>query len=81
MSRILWLKEGDPNPHYFHNKASHRRRTNRIEKIKDASSVFQVDREAIEKCSLSYFQPLFAYSPVFNRTLLLGSVDTRFSWH
>ena len=34
-SPALWLHEGDSNTHYFHSKASHRFRRNRIEALEN----------------------------------------------
>jgi hypothetical protein len=34
-SRIAWLKEGDRNTHFFHQKAIWRARRNKIKKLRD----------------------------------------------
>ncbi|MCI38226.1 hypothetical protein A2U01_0059454, partial [Trifolium medium] len=58
-SRALWLTHGDKNTKFFHQKASQRRRKNKIEAIKDPTGNNHTDQEAIEKVFLSHFQQLF----------------------
>jgi hypothetical protein len=58
-AKALWLTHGDRNTKFFHQKASQRRRKNKIETIKDQQNVIQTDREKIEEIFLNHFQTLF----------------------
>jgi exonuclease III len=58
-SRALWLTHGDKNTRFFHQKASHRNKRNKIENIKDNQGVIHHDQDKIEEIFLSHFQQLF----------------------
>ena len=54
-SRALWLQEGDQNTKFFHNKASHRYKRNRIEELKNEAGVVCTDEEEISKILIDYY--------------------------
>jgi hypothetical protein len=58
-AKTLWLTHGDRNTKFFHQKASHRRRKNKIEAIKDHMDTLQTERRKIEDIFLNHFQLLF----------------------
>jgi hypothetical protein len=58
-SRALWLAHGDRNTKFFHQKATRRRRRNKIETIKDHLDITHTDKEDIENVFLTHFQELF----------------------
>ncbi|CAM8882279.1 unnamed protein product [Rhodiola kirilowii] len=61
-SREEWLKEGDRNTKFFHAKASHRRKINSLEGIKDSSGRWLKEEKEIAEQVRSYFGGLFESS-------------------
>ena len=59
-SRALWLKEGDQNTKFFHNRASHRYKRNRIEELKNEAGVVCTNEEEIADILIAYYQQLFS---------------------
>jgi hypothetical protein len=60
--RALWLKDGDRNTKFFHNKASQRSKVNSIKKIKDEDGVWWRGDEHVERVFINYFDDLFSTS-------------------
>ena len=58
-SRVLWLKEGDQKTKFFHNRASHRYKRNRIEELKNEARVVCTNEEEISNILIDYYQQLF----------------------
>ncbi|MCH87735.1 hypothetical protein A2U01_0008613, partial [Trifolium medium] len=58
-SRVLWLKHGDKNTRFFHQKASQRKRKNKIEAITDRHGGIHTDHGDIEETLISHFKDLF----------------------
>jgi hypothetical protein len=58
-SRALWLKYGDKNTSYFHQKANQRRRKNKIENLTDDQGIQQFEPGKIEEILLNHFSNLF----------------------
>ncbi|KAL9669643.1 hypothetical protein QQ045_007190 [Rhodiola kirilowii] len=61
-SRIDWLKEGDRNTRYFHQRASHRRRMNRIEKLQTNDGMWVTEEEEICGAFAQYYKEIFKSS-------------------
>ncbi|KAK8260291.1 hypothetical protein V6Z11_D13G112700 [Gossypium hirsutum] len=66
MARIKWLTEGDKNTHYFHVRATGRKKKNHIEKLKDSNSSWQHDKRDICKVAWDYFNDLFKSTTASN---------------
>jgi anthranilate/para-aminobenzoate synthase component I len=58
-SRAMWLQHGDKNTSYFHQKASQRKRRNKIEKICDTQGTIHYDPANIETTLIQHFQNMF----------------------
>jgi hypothetical protein len=58
-SRAMWLTHGDKNTSFFHQKASQRKRKNKIESIKDLMGQSHTDQVKIEQTFIAHFQHLF----------------------
>ncbi|KAL0442131.1 UNVERIFIED_CONTAM: hypothetical protein Sradi_0152000 [Sesamum radiatum] len=57
--KTAWLREGGRNTKIFHSKASERKRTNTISRLKDDSGNFWDQPEDFQRLILEYFSNLF----------------------
>jgi predicted CopG family antitoxin len=71
-SRVTWLKEGDRNTRFFHQKAVWRAHRNKIKKLKDSEGVWKDVPSDMERMATSYFQELFTRDPSLNSEELLA---------
>ncbi|KAM0890726.1 hypothetical protein ACQ4PT_026820 [Festuca glaucescens] len=71
-SRINWLKEGDRNTRFFHQKAVWRARKNRIKKLKDDAGMSKDTPSDMERMATSYFKELFTRDPSLNAENLVN---------
>ena len=53
------MQKGDNNTKYFHSKASHQFRRNRIDALKDQSGELCTDEDGISHILVNYYQFLF----------------------
>lgn len=58
-SRANWLKHGDKNTKFFHQKASQRKQRNWVDSIADDAGIIYEDEDKIEAVINSYFSQLF----------------------
>ncbi|XP_010229884.1 uncharacterized protein LOC100821562 [Brachypodium distachyon] len=59
-SRIDWIKAGDRNTKFFHQKAVWRVKKNKIVRLCDANDSWVKDAPALEKITIEYFQNIFS---------------------
>jgi hypothetical protein len=76
-SRALWLTHGDRNTNFFHQKASQRRRRNKIETIKDSRDVIHTEQEEIENIFTNHLQNLFTSQPITNVAETVHAVHSK----
>ena len=58
-SRALWLQEGDKNTRYFHSRATHRYRRNKICELRNQMGQMCTDEDEIAQILTSYYHDLF----------------------
>ncbi|KAK2975640.1 hypothetical protein RJ640_021085 [Escallonia rubra] len=58
-SRVDWMRDGDRNTRFFHAQASARRRTNRVENLRNEFGNWCVNDTEKEETVVNYFQSLF----------------------
>ena len=73
-SRAFFLKCGDRNPNYFHSKASHRFRRNKISGLRDASNLWCTEDSVIRNIACDYYQSLFTSSQPLDFAVILEAV-------
>ena len=61
-SRALWLHEGDQNTSYFHGRATHRFRRNKIDQLEDENGEMCSNEEGVAGILTSYYEQLFSSS-------------------
>ena len=67
-SRVMWLSEGDRNTHYFHGRASQRRRRNKILGLKDEDGIWREDKAEVAGLIMQHFDNIL-------RTSLLENIE------
>jgi hypothetical protein len=68
-ARVDWLKEGDRNTKFFHQRAAWRARKTRIRKLKKSSGEWVDDHENMKAMVNEYFQDLYK-DPQVNPTVV-----------
>ncbi|KAK1615802.1 hypothetical protein QYE76_021319 [Lolium multiflorum] len=76
-SRVSWLKEGDRNTRFFHQKAVWRARKNKVKKLKDDDGVWKEVPTDMERMATTYFQELFTRDPSLNSEALLAMTQAK----
>uniref|UniRef100_A0A803QQP1 CCHC-type domain-containing protein n=1 Tax=Cannabis sativa TaxID=3483 RepID=A0A803QQP1_CANSA len=68
-SRINWLKSGDSNTKFFHQKANSQKKNNSIKKLMDDHGVEHTSQAAIANVVQSYFRNIYTTDGVDNEAL------------
>ncbi|XP_057444455.1 uncharacterized protein LOC130736669 [Lotus japonicus] len=80
-SRANWLHYGDKKTHFFHSKASQRRKRNSIEELKDERGRTMVEDKDIYRVLADYFMELFSSSAPTNIPAVTSLVAGRVTPH
>ena len=75
-SRALWLNEGDQNTKFFHNRASHRYKRNRIEELKNEAGIVCTDEGEISNILIDFYQHLFISAAQSHMEEVLREIPT-----
>ncbi|XP_012851547.1 PREDICTED: uncharacterized protein LOC105971242 [Erythranthe guttata] len=80
-NRVQWIQEGDRNTRFFHSKATIRRRTNRVDRLKDTEGIWKEKDEDTENIISNYFEHIFKSTNPREDEIdeVLASVETRIS--
>jgi hypothetical protein len=76
-SRISWLKEGDMNTKYFHQKAVWRARKNHVKKLKRTDGSVCTTPSEMERMESSYFKELYTKDPTLDSHIILNLLEGR----
>jgi hypothetical protein len=76
-SRIAWLKEGDRNTRFFHQKAVWRARRNKIKKLRDDEGQWNDVPSTMERMASSYFKELFTRDPSLQANELINLMQEK----
>ncbi|XP_050217409.1 uncharacterized protein LOC126668246 [Mercurialis annua] len=78
-SKALWLKDGDKNTAYFHQKASQRKRRNHIDGLFNSDGIWCEGENEINGAATAYFQQLFTSSNPTNMGGALAGISKTLS--
>ncbi|KAL0307082.1 UNVERIFIED_CONTAM: hypothetical protein Sradi_6125500 [Sesamum radiatum] len=70
--KTAWLQDGDRNTQFFHAKASTRKRTNTIDRLKDDTGRWLEELEDIRVLIVSHFTRLFQFGNTSEEEIDLG---------
>ncbi|KAK8689513.1 hypothetical protein V6N13_088228 [Hibiscus sabdariffa] len=76
-SRVLWLREGDRNTKFFHERAKSRRKKNAISVLVDSSGRRVDDKAGIFGVVVDYFTNLYRSSHGATSVEILAAIETR----
>jgi hypothetical protein len=76
-SRALWLQHGDRNTKFFHQKASQRRKKNKIDTIMDSNGETHSNPQTIENTLITHFETLFTSQATHNINLAVKGVKDK----
>ncbi|GKU90863.1 hypothetical protein SLEP1_g4808 [Rubroshorea leprosula] len=78
-SRVQWLKEGDKNTAFFHNRASARHKKNHIAGLLDDRGSLVTDKRGVEGLCIKYFRDLFTSKYTGPNSSILSALQGRVS--
>jgi hypothetical protein len=76
-SRIQWLKEGDRNTKFFHQKATWRAKKNKIERLEKADGSMSESKEEMEEMATKFFKDLYTADQKVQPDIITDNVQTQ----
>ncbi|XP_073363295.1 uncharacterized protein [Aegilops tauschii subsp. strangulata] len=74
-SRVDWLRAGDQNTQYFHNRASHRRRKNTVKSLLRSDGTKCSDDMGMREMAREFYSLLFATQGTSNTHQILDNIE------
>ncbi|KAH6760569.1 hypothetical protein C2S51_017518 [Perilla frutescens var. frutescens] len=78
-SKALWLKEGDRNSRFFHQKANQRQKRNNIRRLKNENGDWIYKKKEIEQQLSEYFCELFSSDGDREINAVVNALETKVS--
>lgn len=76
-SKVSWLKEGDRNTRFFHQRASNRKQRNYVKGLRDNTGRWREDEQGLQSVVLDYFTHLFTSSASGSEGEIIDAVESR----
>ena len=76
-SRIQWLAEGDKNTRFFHQRASHRKKKNKISRLRRPDGVEVEDPEELSVLTRDFFHGLYGSEGTNGMDVILNTVPNK----
>ncbi|XP_020412490.1 uncharacterized protein LOC18793550 [Prunus persica] len=76
-SKVSWLKEGDRNTRFFHQRASNRKQRNYVKGLRDNTGRWREDEQGLQYVVLDYFTHLFTSSASGSEGESIDAVESR----
>lgn len=76
-AKVSWLKDGDRNTRFFHQRANNRRKCNKISGLRDSDGVWKEEESGIQSVVVDYFSTLFQSSTTGGSPANLDMVEPR----
>jgi hypothetical protein len=78
-SRVQWLSDGDKNTHFFHQRASRRRKRNQITRLARLDGSFTEEKEELMTLSRNFYENLYSSEGTSGMEEVLASVPVSVS--
>ncbi|BFG35644.1 hypothetical protein CerSpe_219180 [Prunus speciosa] len=74
-AKVAWLRDGDRNTRFFHQRANTRKQRNNIQGLIDSNGVWKEEGAAVQEIVVDYFTHLFTSNCRRREDILLNTVD------
>ncbi|CAB4269397.1 unnamed protein product [Prunus armeniaca] len=74
-AKVTWLRDGDRNTRFFHQRANMRKQRNHIHGLTDSNGVWKEDSAAVQEIVVDYFTYLFTSNCRRKEDILLNTVE------
>ncbi|KAI5334024.1 hypothetical protein L3X38_024157 [Prunus dulcis] len=76
-SKVSWLKEGDRNTRFFHQRARNRKQRNYVKGLRNNTGRWREDEHGLQYVVLDYFTHLFTSSASGSEGEIIDAVESR----
>ncbi|BFG25212.1 hypothetical protein CerSpe_114860 [Prunus speciosa] len=74
-AKVAWLRDGDRNTRFFHQRANTRKQRNNIQGLIDSNGIWKEESAAVQEIVVDYFTHLFTSNCRRREDIILNTVD------